>query len=48
VTNNHVISCKEDAVVAIAIFHYEKENQGINVQLRPNKMFHTNKVNFVK
>ena len=43
VTNNHVISCKEDALVAIVIFHFERENHGISVQLKPNTIFYTNK-----
>ena len=46
-TNNHVISCKEDALIAIVIFHFESENRGISVQLRPNSIFYTNKVHYI-
>ncbi|XP_028393501.1 uncharacterized protein LOC114517867 [Dendronephthya gigantea] len=42
VTNHHVISCEADAAVAVALFHFEQENQGIAVRLRPDKLFETN------
>ncbi|XP_046860425.1 uncharacterized protein LOC124453658 [Xenia sp. Carnegie-2017] len=42
ITNHHVVSCEKDAKSSIAIFHYERENKGCPVQLRPDKIFRTN------
>ena len=43
-TNHHVINCKADAAVAVALFHFEQENQGMEIQLKPDKLFKTNAV----
>ena len=44
ITDHHVIGCEEEARGATVIFHYDKKNQGAQVQLKPDKLFRTNPV----
>lgn len=44
VTNNHVLSSKEEASTAVARFHYEGKLPGADVRLKPEVLFFTHDV----
>ena len=45
-TNNHVIPSKEVAHKAEVMFGFEEEGKGTTIKLKPDVMFHTNKVSY--